>query len=95
MLSIFFTSVKLFKLTIIKKVAIYPSEYNTKPNSGDIMNFIAKGTFKAGEKWQRFTKSIISNNKNTALEKIYSLIGSEHGLKRNRIRVDSVEEVAE
>ncbi len=56
------------------------------------MDFIVKGTFKAGEKWEGFNKSIASQNKNNATEKTYSLIGSEHGLKRRLIKIQSVEE---
>ena len=74
---------------------IYPIEYYTNPYSGDTMNFIAKGTFKAGQKWERFTKKIASPNKNNAAEKTYSLIGSEHGLRRSLIKIESVEEVKE
>ncbi|MBU4373382.1 MAG: 50S ribosomal protein L18a [Candidatus Methanoperedenaceae archaeon] len=59
-----------------------------------MMNFIVKGTFKAGQKWERFTKKITSPNKNNAQEKAYSLIGSEHGLKRSLIKIESVEEGA-
>ena len=57
------------------------------------MDFIVKGTFKAGEKWEHFTKKITSHNKNSASEKVYSLIGSEHGLKRNLIKIESAEEI--
>ncbi|HEY9206874.1 MAG TPA: 50S ribosomal protein L18Ae [Candidatus Methanoperedens sp.] len=56
------------------------------------MDFIVKGTFKAGEKWEGFTKNVASQNKNNATEKTYSLIGSEHGLKRRLIKIQSVEE---
>ncbi len=59
------------------------------------MDFIVKGTFKAGQKWERFTKKITSLNKKNALEKAYSLIGSEHGLKRSVIKIESTEEVKE
>jgi len=59
------------------------------------MDFIVKGTFKAGLKWERFTKKITSLNKKNALEKAYSLIGSEHGLKRSMIKIESTEEVKE
>jgi large subunit ribosomal protein LX len=59
------------------------------------MNFIVKGTFKAGLKWERFTKRITSPNKNNAQEKIYSLLGSEHGLKRSLIKIESIEEEAQ
>lgn len=60
-----------------------------------MMNFIVKGTFKAGQKWERFTKNITSHNKNNAAEKAYSLIGSEHGLRRSLIKIESLEEVKE
>ncbi len=53
-------------------VDIYRCEYNTKPNSGDNMDFIVKGTFKAGEKWEGFTKTVKSQNKMNATEKTYS-----------------------
>jgi len=49
------------------------------------------GSFKAGRSWERFTKKVSSNNEKNAAEKLYSLIGSEHGLKRRMIRIDSVE----
>jgi large subunit ribosomal protein LX len=49
------------------------------------------GTFKAGRSWERFTKKVSSNNEKNAAEKLYSLIGSEHGLKRNLIRIESIE----
>lgn len=73
-------------------VDIYRSEYNTKSKSGDNMDFIVKGTFKAGEKWEGFTKTVKSQNKMNATEKTYSLIGSEHGLRRRLIKIESVEE---
>jgi len=60
-----------------------------------MMNLIVKGTFKAGQKWERFTKKITSPNKNNGKEKTYSLIGSEHGLRRSLIKIESVEEVTE
>jgi len=49
------------------------------------------GSFKAGRSWERFTKKVSSNNEKNATEKLYSLIGSEHGLKRNLIRIESIE----
>ncbi|VVB94735.1 50S ribosomal protein L18Ae [uncultured archaeon] len=58
------------------------------------MNFMVKGTFKAGHKWERFTKTITSANKKNASEKAYSLLGSEHGLKRYLVKIESVEEAA-
>lgn len=76
-------------------VVLYLCEYNTNLYSGDIMDFIVKGTFKAGHKWEKFTRKISSPTLNTAYEKIYSLIGSEHRLERRLIKIDSVEEAVE
>ncbi|MCS3922992.1 50S ribosomal protein L18Ae [Methanosalsum natronophilum] len=57
-------------------------------------NFVVKGTFKAGQNWETFTKIVASQNEKNAYEKVYSLIGSEHGLKRNLIKIDSVHQEA-
>jgi large subunit ribosomal protein LX len=56
----------------------------------EIKTFQVTGSFKAGRSWERFTKKITSNNEKNAAEKLYSLIGSEHGLKRNRIRIERI-----
>ncbi|MFZ0012120.1 MAG: 50S ribosomal protein L18Ae [Halobacteriota archaeon] len=53
--------------------------------------FQIMGSFKAGRSWERFTKKVSSNNEKNAAEKLYSLIGSEHGLKRKKIRIESIE----
>ncbi len=53
--------------------------------------FRITGSFKAGRSWERFTKKVVSNNEKNAAEKLYSLIGSEHGLKRNLIRIEAIE----
>jgi len=54
--------------------------------------FQVKGTFKAGIAWEKFTKVIESQNEKNALDKVYSLIGSQHSLKRNLIKIDSIVE---
>ncbi|WP_406600981.1 50S ribosomal protein L18Ae [Methanolobus mangrovi] len=54
--------------------------------------FQVKGTFKAGVGWEKFTKIIESQNEKNALDKVYSLFGSKHGLKRSLIKIDSVNE---
>jgi len=59
------------------------------------MNFIVKGNFKAGQKWEQFTKKITSLNKSLALEKTFSLLGSEHRLRRSLIKISSVDEAKE
>ncbi len=54
--------------------------------------FVIEGEFKAGREWEKFRKRIPSQNERTAIEKIYSLIGSQHGIKRNFIKIRSVGE---
>jgi len=46
-----------------------------------------------GDKWNSFTKVIESQSEKNAIEKIYSLMGSKHGLKRSFIRIDEVKVV--
>ena len=55
--------------------------------------FIISGTFKAGSNWNRFTKTVSSQNEKNAIEKVYSLIGSENKLKRNFIKIASTAEI--
>lgn len=58
------------------------------------MKFEIQGSFRAAEginkAWQPFVKVIESENEKNAREKIYSLIGSKHGIKRNLIKIDGV-----
>jgi len=56
-------------------------------------DFIIKGSFKAGQRYEGFTKKISSNSEKNAVEKAYSILGSKHGIKRNFIKIESVEEV--
>jgi len=58
--------------------------------------FIISGRFRTeriGKNWRPFSKVVESQNENNAREQIYSLLGSEHGLKRNLIKIDEVNEV--
>lgn len=72
-----------------------PMAYKTPRLMDDLSmerkTFQITGSFKAGRSWERFTKKVSSNNEKNAAEKLYSLIGSEHGLKRNLIRIESIE----
>ncbi|MGA9098134.1 MAG: 50S ribosomal protein L18Ae [Methanotrichaceae archaeon] len=50
-------------------------------------------TERIGKNWRPFSKVVECQNENTARELVYSLLGSEHGLKRNLIKIDEVNEV--
>ena len=58
--------------------------------------FEIKGKYKGGlvgKDWLPFTKVVSSQNEKNAVESVYSLMGSEHGLKRGLIRIDGVKSV--
>jgi len=45
--------------------------------------------------WQRFSKEVISDNEEEAIEKVYSLFGSKHRVKRTNIKIYDSEKVDE
>ena len=57
------------------------------------MEFEIQGTFKAsniGKVWRQFSKVVETSSEKNAREIVYSLMGSEHGLKRNLIKITEV-----
>ena len=59
-------------------------------------NFEIKGRYKGGlvgKSWLAFCKVVDSQNEKNAVNKIYSLLVSEHGLKRDQIKIDEVKTV--
>ncbi len=58
--------------------------------------FEIKGKYKGGlvgKTWMPFCKVIESQNEKNAIDKVYSLMGSEHGLKRDLIKIDEVKAI--
>lgn len=51
-----------------------------------------EGSYKKDKSFQNFKKTVKSNNEKNAVEKTYSLLGSEHGLKRNQIKISGVKQ---
>ena len=58
-------------------------------------NFRVKGSFVMGSETQVFTKEFRAIKEEEIYEKLYSIFGSKHGIKRNQIKVDSIEEITE
>lgn len=52
--------------------------------------FEVKGDFRMGDEWRPYKKMVEAPNEIQAKERIYTLIGSEHRLKRSYITVQSV-----
>ena len=58
----------------------------------DMKDFVVKGMFKAGCAWEKFTKQVASQNEKNAEDKVYSLFGSKHGIKRMFVKIESIAE---
>jgi large subunit ribosomal protein LX len=59
-------------------------------------NFEIKGRYKGGligKTWLPFSKVVDSQNEKSAKNMVYSLMGSQHGLKRGLIKIDEVKTV--
>ena len=54
-----------------------------------------KGSFVMGSETQVFTKEFRAIKEEDLYEKLYSIFGSKHGIKRNQIKIDSIEEISE
>lgn len=52
-----------------------------------------KGKFLMKNVWQPFTKEIEGENEEEAKEKILSIIGSLHKVKRNKIKIEEIKEL--
>ncbi|RPJ52144.1 MAG: 50S ribosomal protein L18a [Methanobacteriota archaeon] len=53
-------------------------------------SFEIVGTFKIDDEWKPYTKVIEADSERHAVERIYTIIGSKHRLKRSYIKVDAV-----
>ena len=54
-----------------------------------------EGTFQMDGKWRPYEKFVSAPNETQARERVYTLLGSKHRLKRREIRVAKVEARAE
>jgi len=53
-------------------------------------NYQVEGTFQMDGKWRPYEKVVSAPNKEQARERIYTLLGSKHRLKRREIRVGKI-----
>ncbi len=57
--------------------------------------FEIRGIYKDADGWKRFKKLINAEKESMAVEKLYSLIGSNHKVKRNLIKIEEIKKVGE
>jgi large subunit ribosomal protein LX len=58
-----------------------------------IKTFKINGTFRKGGRDLVFSKEITTLNKDQAVDRVYSLMGSNHKVKRSQIEITNVEEL--
>jgi large subunit ribosomal protein LX len=51
------------------------------------------GTFLMGDSSQHFTKEIMGKGKSEALQRLYSVLGSKHKVKRRNIKITKMTEI--
>ena len=56
-------------------------------------NFKVEGTFQMDGQWRPYEKLVSAPNEKQATERVYTLLGSKHRLKRRDIQVGKVEPV--
>ncbi len=59
----------------------------------EVKVYLIKGVFERNGKREEFRKEYRAVKKEDALELVYSEIGSKHRVKRNKIWIESVEEI--
>ena len=57
------------------------------------MEFNISGKLMMGKEERPFTKRVEAPSENAAKEKTYALLGSNNGIKRNKIAIEKVEKV--
>jgi len=53
-------------------------------------SFTVKGSCRIDDAWKPYTKIVQAPNERLAKERIYTLFGSNHRVKRGYIKVDSI-----
>jgi large subunit ribosomal protein LX len=58
----------------------------------ELKQYEVKGKYQEKQDWKPYTKVITAQNEKQAEERIYTIIGSKHRLKRMYIKIDSISE---
>ncbi|MEM0350277.1 MAG: 50S ribosomal protein L18Ae [Archaeoglobaceae archaeon] len=60
-----------------------------------IILFEIRGYYKDQDGWKKFSKIINAKSEKLAIEKLYSIIGSNHKVKRHLIKIEEIKKVGE
>lgn len=58
----------------------------------EMKQYEIKGKYQEKQAWKPYTKVLTAPNEKQAQERVYTIIGSKHRLKRMYIQIDSVTE---
>ena len=58
-----------------------------------VKNYRVRGQFRMGKKMQPFTKELRATSEDQVRESIFTNVGSTQKIKRNLIKIDSIEEI--
>ena len=57
------------------------------------MKFLITGRMRIKNEWREFSKEVEAGTEKYAKEKLYSLLGSDNGVKRGEVQIKEVKEV--
>jgi large subunit ribosomal protein LX len=57
--------------------------------------YAVSGRYQTRDGYQQFVKTVTAPNAEVARERVYSRLGSEHGLKRTQVELDDAEPAEE
>ena len=55
-----------------------------------MLNYVVVGEVKMGREMHEFKKEIDAESEKMAKERLYSLLGGDHGVSRNKIKISNV-----
>lgn len=55
-----------------------------------MLNYVVEGKVKMGREVHDFKKDIDADSEDMAKEKLYSLLGGDHGVSRNKIQISNI-----
>lgn len=58
---------------------------------GDVKTFRIRGSFRKGDTTENFTKELRSVSQERATELLYSLLGSNHKVKRAQVFIEKID----
>ncbi len=59
------------------------------------MKYLIQGKMRIHKEWRKFSKEVEADTEKYARELVYSLLGSQNGVKRSEVKIESVSPITE